>query len=122
MNLSGQSVAPIAHFYKVAPQNMLVIYDDLDLQPAQLRLRYKGGAGGHKGMTSIIQQLGSKEFPRMRIGIGRPAGPMPVEAYVLQKFRNSEWEEMANTYQVALNAIRDLLKYGIEYAMNNYNT
>jgi len=121
MNLSGQAVASVARFYKIPPENILVIYDDIDLPTAQLRIRLKGGAGGHKGMTSIIQQLGSRDFPRMRIGIGRPQGRMPVEAYVLQKFTSDEREAMAVTYEQALDAIRALLTKGVEYAMNDFN-
>lgn len=121
MNLSGQAIAPIARFYKIPPERILVIYDDLDLPLAQLRIRQKGGAGGHKGMISITQQLGSKDFPRIRIGIGRPPGRMPVEAYVLQKFTPDQWAEIEVTYQKTLDAIRDLVTHGVEYAMNNYN-
>ena len=121
MNLSGQAIAPIARFYKLPPERILVIYDDLDLPLARLRIRQKGGAGGHKGMLSIIQHLGSKDFPRLRVGIDRPPGPMPVEAYVLQKFTPNQWAEMEITYQKALNAIRDLLAHGVEHAMNTYN-
>ncbi len=72
-------------------------------------------------MTSITQQLGSKDFPRIRIGIGRPPGQMPVEAYVLQKFTPRQWAEIEVTYQKALNAIRDLVTHSVEYAMNNYH-
>ncbi|HEY86046.1 MAG TPA: aminoacyl-tRNA hydrolase [Chloroflexi bacterium] len=121
MNLSGQAIAPIARFYKIPPERILIIYDDLDLPLAQLRIRQKGGAGGHKGMTSITQQLGSKDFPRIRIGIDRPPGQMPVEAYVLQKFTPSQWAKIEVTYQKTLDAIRDLVTHSVEYAMNNYN-
>ncbi len=121
MNLSGEAVAPLARFYKIDPARILVIYDDLDLPNAQLRLRMKGGAGGHKGMKSIIQHLGTQDFPRMRIGIGRPPGRMPVEAYVLQNFSAAQNEEMAVTREQAINAIRAILTQGIEFAMNNFN-
>lgn len=121
MNLSGEAVGPLARFYKVPPEQILVIYDDLDLPTARLRLRLKGGSGGHKGMTSLIQHLGSQEFPRLRLGIGRPPGQMPVEAYVLQKFSNQEWAEMEQTYQTALEAIQVALQDGVETAMNRFN-
>ena len=121
MNLSGQAIAPIARFYKIPPERILVIYDDLDLPLARLRIRQKGGAGGHKGMISVAQHLGSKDFPRLRIGIDRPPGRMPVEAYVLQKFTPDQWTEMEIAYQKALDAIRDLLAHGVEHAMNTYN-
>lgn len=121
MNLSGRAVGPIARFYKVPIEYILVIYDDLDLQMARLRLRPQGGSGGHKGITSIIQHLGSQAFPRMRIGIGRPPGQMSAEAYVLQKFTDDEWAAMDQTYQKGLEAIRAVLAHGLEYAMNNFN-
>jgi PTH1 family peptidyl-tRNA hydrolase len=122
MNLSGEAVAPIARFYKVPPQNILVVFDDLDLPLAKLRLRPKGGAGGHNGMQSVIQQLGSSEFPRFRLGIGRPPGQMPAQAYVLQKFKPEEWEAMLITYRQALQALEVLLSQGLEQAMNQFNT
>lgn len=121
MNISGEAVAPLARFYKIDPARIFVIYDDLDLPTAQLRIRMKGGAGGHKGMRSIIEQLGTQDFPRMRIGIGRPPGRMPVEAYVLQNFSAAQSEEMAVTREQAVDAIRALLTQGIEFAMNNFN-
>ncbi len=121
MNLSGKSVAPLARFYKIPPERIFVIFDDLDLPTARLRIRLKGGAGGHKGMRSIINLLGTQEFPRMRIGIGRPPGQMPVEAYVLQAFSPAEWEEMVVTYTRAVDAIRTVITEGVETAMNKFN-
>ncbi len=121
MNLSGQAVAPIARFYKVPPERILVAFDDVDLPPATLRLRPKGGAGGQKGMRSIIQQLGTQEFPRIRLGIGRPPGRMPVEAYVLQKFKPDEWQAMVVTYERAAQAVKAILTDGLDNAMNQFN-
>ena len=121
MNLSGEAIGPIARFYKLPAEHILVIYDDLDLPMARLRLRPQGGSGGHKGINSIIQHLGAQTFPRLRIGIGRPLGQMSAEAYVLQKFSADEWAAMAQTYQKALEAVRALLTYGFEYAMNHFN-
>jgi PTH1 family peptidyl-tRNA hydrolase len=121
MNLSGEAVAPIARFYKVPPERILVAFDDVDLPTARLRLRPKGGAGGHKGMRSIIQHLGTDEFPRLRLGIGRPPGRMPVESYVLQKFKPDEWGEMQVTYQRGIEAIKTVLTDGINTAMNQFN-
>ncbi|MDX1523949.1 MAG: aminoacyl-tRNA hydrolase, partial [Anaerolineae bacterium] len=122
MNLSGEAVAPIARFYKVPPERIVVAYDDLDLPLARLRIRPKGGAGGHKGMRSIIQQLGTNEFPRFRLGIGRPSGPMPVEAYVLQKFKPDEWSEMVALYERSVDALKVLFETDIETVMNQFNT
>lgn len=121
MNLSGQAVVPIARFYKVPPERILVAYDDVDLPPAALRLRPSGGAGGHKGMRSIIQQLGTQDFPRVRLGIGRPPGQMPVEAFVLQKFKPDEWQAMVVTYEEAVEAVKVVLTAGIDTAMNQFN-
>jgi PTH1 family peptidyl-tRNA hydrolase len=121
MNLSGEAVGSIARFYKVAPAQILVAFDDVDLPTAALRLRPKGGAGGHKGMRSIIQHLGTEEFPRLRLGIGRPPGQMPVEAYVLQKFKADEWEAMLATYERGVEAVKAVLTEGIDTAMNQFN-
>jgi PTH1 family peptidyl-tRNA hydrolase len=121
MNLSGEAVAPIARFYKVPPERILVAFDDIDLAVATLRLRPKGGAGGHKGMRSIIQQLGTDGFPRLRLGIGRPPGRMPAEAYVLQKFKPDEWEAMVVTYERAAEAVKTIITNGIDRAMNRFN-
>ncbi len=122
MNLSGEAVAPVARFYKVSYEHILVAFDDLDLPIAKLRLRPKGGAGGHKGMRSIINHLGTDQFPRVRLGIGRPQGQMPAEAYVLQKFKPDEWEAMLVTYRIAVEAVKVVLTEGIDNAMNQFNT
>lgn len=121
MNLSGKTVAPLARFYKVPPERILVVYDDLDLPTARLRLRPKGGPGGHNGVRSIIEHLGSQEFPRLRIGIDRPPGRMASAAYVLQKFSPAEAEAMEDVYPQALAAIEALLEHGLDYAMNQFN-
>lgn len=121
MNLSGEAVGPIARFYKVPPERILVAFDDLDLPLAKLRLRPHGGAGGHKGMRSVIQHLGTDQFPRLRLGIGRPPGRMPAEAYVLQKFKPDEWEAMLMTYQQGVEAVQAILREGIDKAMSQFN-
>jgi PTH1 family peptidyl-tRNA hydrolase len=121
MNLSGEAVGPVARFYKVPPERIMVGFDDLDLAVATLRLRPKGGAGGHKGMESLIRHLGTQDFPRLRLGIGRPPGQMPAEAYVLQKFKKDEWSEMVSTYERATEAIKVILTEGLDIAMNRFN-
>ncbi len=121
MNLSGEAVGPLARFYKVPPERILVAYDDVDLPPATLRLRPKGGAGGQKGMRSIIQHLGTENFPRLRLGIGRPPGKMPTDAYVLQKFKPDEWDAMVITYQEGVEAVKIVITEGIDNAMNKFN-
>lgn len=121
MNESGLAVAPLARFYKVEPARLLVVYDDLDLPPGTIRLRAGGGSGGHRGMLSIIEQLGTQQFPRLRIGIGRPPGQMDPAAYVLQDFSAEEESALDTTLQLATEAIVTWLNYGIEVAMSRYN-
>ena len=121
MNESGRAVVPLARFYKVPPARLLVVYDDLDLPPGTLRLRPSGGSGGHRGMRSIIAQLGSQEFPRLRIGIGRPPGRMDPAAYVLQDFAPEEWPLMEETLARAIAAIEVWLTEGLDAAMSRYN-
>jgi PTH1 family peptidyl-tRNA hydrolase len=121
MNRSGVAVAGVARFFKVPAGRVLLIFDDLDLPLGSLRLRLSGGAGGHRGMTDVIAHLNTRDFPRVRIGIGRPPGQMPPEAYVLQDFRKDELPVMQQTYQKALDAIDLALKDGFELAMNQFN-
>lgn len=121
MNLSGEAVAPLARFYKVPPERILVAFDDVDLPLAALRLRPKGGAGGHNGMRSIIERLGSEDFPRLRLGINRPPGQLPTEAYVLQPFKPDEWAAMEVTYEQGVEAVKAVITEGINAAMNQFN-
>ncbi len=121
MNLSGQAVNAIARFFKVPSGQVLVIFDDLDLPLGSLRLRLKGGAGGHQGVANVIARLNTRDFPRLRVGIGRPPGKMPPEAYVLQDFRDDEMPIADSTYQHAIEAIHIVLRDGFEMAMNQFN-
>lgn len=119
MNLSGKSVQPLLHWYKVALSDFIVVYDDMDLPVGSLRLRAEGGSGGHKGLTSIIERLGSREFSRLKLGIGRPDGE--AIDWVLGTFSPEEKE----TVQIMINGAADRLEYwvaqGIVKAMNEYN-
>jgi len=121
MNDSGVSVGALARFYKVEPADVLVVYDDLDLPQGTLRVRPRGSAGGHRGMLSIMEHLGTRAFPRLRIGIGRPPGRMPPKAYVLQDFGDDEWAEMTEVYDRAVAAIECLIAHGVKEAMNRFN-
>jgi PTH1 family peptidyl-tRNA hydrolase len=121
MNASGESVGALATFYKIAPEDILVVYDDLDLPVGKVRLRPGGGSGGQKGLASIIKALGTEEFPRLRVGIGRPTGQMDPTDYVLKKFSAEQEKEMALTRARAVDAIETWLAQGIEAAMNQYN-
>lgn len=120
MNNSGDAVGPIANFYKIPPERVLVIYDELDLPFGTIRLRERGGAGGHNGMKSIINHLG-EEFPRMRLGIGRPPGQMPVTAYVLQDFHKNDEPLVNEILDEAVAAVETFLTDGITLAMSRHN-
>jgi PTH1 family peptidyl-tRNA hydrolase len=121
MNLSGQAVGGLARFYKTPLEQLMVVYDDVDLPLGTLRLRAEGGSAGHKGMTSIIERLGTQTFPRLRVGVGRPPGRMDAAAYVLQDFLTGERETLEATLDCAAEAILVFIKEGLETAMNRYN-
>lgn len=121
VNRSGDAVAPIARFYKIPPENVLVIYDDLDLPQGAIRFRPEGGSGGHNGMRSIIDRMGTRDFPRLRIGIGRPPGRMDPADYVLGNFTAGELGVMDGVFDLASGGIRCLLREGVEAAMSSYN-
>lgn len=120
MNASGESVGPIGRFYKIPPAHILAIYDELDLPLGTVRLREKGSAGGHNGMKSLISHLG-QEFPRMRLGIGRPPGQMPVHAFVLQDFKKDEEAFAREMVDTAVRAVETFVRDGITLAMSRYN-
>ncbi len=114
---AGESVSQLAKFYRVPTSRVLVLADDLDLPLGTVRLRAKGGHGGHNGLRSIIDRFGgSQEFPRIKIGIGRPSGSMPVSSFVLQGFSKSEQPEMDIAVQEAITVIRSILRLGMEKA------
>ena len=120
MNLSGQAVERLAHFHKLPPESILVIYDDLDLPVGRIRLRPEGGSGGHKGMRSIIEHLGTNGFPRLRVGIGRPTHGDAVD-YVLGDFTPDERITIDEVYERVVSAVELWLAEGIAAAMNRYN-
>ena len=121
MNLSGQAVGALMKFYKLPPEALLVAYDDVDLPFGTLRMRPKGGAGGHKGMKSIIARLGTQNFPRLRIGIGRPPGRMDAADYVLQRFSADEQAALPAIFDRGVEAIRLFAASGLDAAMNYVN-
>lgn len=121
MNLSGNAVRPLVNFYKISPGNLIVIHDDLDLPALFMRLRPGGGAGGQKGVASIIQNLGTQNFNRIRIGIGRPPGRMDAADYVLQNFSKQEEKEIPLLLDKIAEAVISILNDGIEVAMNKFN-
>jgi peptidyl-tRNA hydrolase, PTH1 family len=121
MNLSGRAVRGVVDFYKLTPQDLLVVCDDLNLEPGRLRLRSSGSAGGQKGLQNIIQHLGTQEFARLRIGIGRPPGRMDASAYVLQRFSDREREIMDVSIAEAAEGVGLWVREGIQAAMNRLN-
>lgn len=123
MNSSGESVGAIVSYYKIPLKQVLVIFDDMDLPFAKLRMLPKGGHGGHNGMRSIIDHFkGSRDFPRLRIGIGRPPGKMDAANFVLRPFNKQEREELNFTLQVGTDAIRILLLEGFNKSATFVNT
>lgn len=122
MNSSGKAVRSLVNFFKIPLARLLLVYDDVDLSFPQIRIRPAGGAGGQKGIRSVIQQLGSQEFPRMRIGIDRPPGRMPVSSYVLQDFSTEEREIFDRVRDQAAEAVLLFVSEGIDQAMTEYNS
>jgi PTH1 family peptidyl-tRNA hydrolase len=121
MNLAGDSVGRLVRFYRVALPDLLVVCDDLDLPQGSLRLRPGGGSAGHKGLRSIFEHLGSQDFPRLRIGIGRPPGRMDPADYVLQDMAGEERVLMDIALARAVECIQAFLTQGIQTAMTSYN-
>lgn len=122
MNLSGQSVRSTIDWFKLSPESVLVVYDDLDLPLGKIRLRLSGSAGGHNGMKSIISHLGTQNFPRVRIGIGKSCGKKDTISHVLGKFSTTETPIVSDVLYLVNNAIEMSLKQGIEKAMSLYNS
>ncbi|CRK49473.1 peptidyl-tRNA hydrolase [Rhodococcus sp. RD6.2] len=118
MNLSGKPVAALARFFSVDPGNLVVVHDELDLDYGTLRLKMGGGEGGHNGLRSISQALGTKDYLRTRVGIGRPPGRMDPADYVLKPFSTVERKELDLVCEEAADAVELLLRVGLEAAQN----
>jgi PTH1 family peptidyl-tRNA hydrolase len=122
MNSSGQAVVSLVNWYKIEPESeLLVIYDDLDLPFGTIRLRASGSAGGQNGMKSIIQQLGIQQFPRLRVGIGRPPDGWAPPDYVLSNWSREETEKLPELYDRVADAIETFIKDGLMLAMTRFN-
>jgi len=122
MNASGRAVSAVANFYRIVPEQILVVYDDVDLPLGTLRMRLAGSAGGHNGIKSIIASLGSQDFPRLKVGIGRAEHPGTDTAdHVLGKFAPAEEEILQKTLQEAVSALECALARGVTAAMNEFN-
>jgi len=121
MNLSGESVRSLIDFYKITPEKLIVLHDDMDIPLGTLRLRKTGSAGGQNGIKSIIQHLGTQDFNRVRIGISRPPGRMDAAAYVLEPFKGDDDILAAQMIDRAADAVETWLKEGIDLAMTRHN-
>ena len=123
MNLSGRAVSKVVSYYKIPLQDLLIVYDDLNLELGQVRIRKKGSAGGHKGIESIMQYLNSEEIPRLRIGIGNPSVNFNFNcmSYVLSNFNNDEKDKIGELIQLSTEAIKTVIEDGFEKAMRKYN-
>jgi PTH1 family peptidyl-tRNA hydrolase len=121
MNRSGIAVKDILSKFEIPLERLIIIHDDLDMEKGKVRIRRKGSSGGHKGIESIIQSVSSKDFVRLKIGIGRDEGVAP-EDYVLSRFRRSEISLIKKTIEKASEAVTSILTEGIEKAMNRFNT
>lgn len=120
MNLSGQSVREIMNFYKIPEENLIVIYDDFDLPIGSIRVRKSGGPGTHNGMKSVVQELESRKFPRVRVGIGSSDGS--TIQFVIGKVGKDEQQILNEAAEAAASAAADIIRIGIENAMNIHNT
>lgn len=121
MNLSGNCVKEFVDFYKIENENILVIYDDMDIEPGTIKIRKKGSAGGHNGMKSIIRMLGTEEFSRIRIGIGRPEHNGDEINYVIGAIPDEEIPKLDEGTEKAKEAVIEILRNGIDSAMNKFN-
>src|SRR5512140_3089589 len=120
-NLSGHSIQGLANFYKLTLEKLLVAHDDLDIPFGAIRIRPGGGPGGQKGVASAIERLGTKDFARLRLGIGRPPGRMDPAAYVLQNFSRDETQEVSSILDRAADAALCFVTDGLEKTMNRFN-
>ena len=121
MNLSGYSVVEARDYYRIDGQQLIVIYDDIDLEVGKIRIKGKGSAGTHNGMRSVIQELGTQEFIRVRVGIGKAPGYMKLAGYVLGKFSKEETEIMEQAYVNAARAVEEIIQNGLMSAQSKYN-
>lgn len=122
MNLSGQAVAALLRFYKVQPADLIVVHDEIDLDPSRLRLKFGGGDNGHNGLKSIRGQIGTGDFHRVRVGVGRGPGSQAAADWVLRKLRPKELDELRVDAAIAADAVEHLVAEGLESAQNRYNS
>ena len=121
MNLSGESVADICNYYNIDLENLIVIYDDIDLDVGKIRIRKKGSGGTHNGMRSIVKCLGSGDFPRVRVGVSKPMKGQDLADFVLSRFRKEEQADLEIGLEKAYKAVEAMIKENVDIAMNKYN-
>ncbi len=122
MNLSGRSVLQLSSYFSIPPQRIIVLFDDISLAPGRLRIRADGSAGGHNGIKSIIAELGSQEFPRVKIGVGAKAHPeQDLADHVLSTFSAQEEKALAISLQNAADAVLAIIDHGVPEAANRFN-
>ncbi len=122
MNLSGRAVKKVLNKYKIPPENLLVIYDDLDLPLGRIKLLPKGGAGGHRGVQSIIEALNTENFPRLKLGIGRPKKGKDPKEYVLSPFLEEEWPTVKKVIELATSTLEEIIFIGLWKTMTKVNS
>ena len=121
MNLSGESIKEIIDFYKLNTDNLIIIYDDIDIEPGIIKLRKTGGPGTHNGMKSVIKEIGTEKFPRVRIGIGKPEHKGDLINYVIGKIPEEDKKILEKSTDVAKDAVIEIIKNGMDKAMNLFN-
>ena len=121
MNSSGEAVKPLANFYKINPENIILIYDDIDIETGSMKIRKKGGAGTHNGMKSVVAELGTTLVPRVRVGTGNGEKIQDLISYVIGKVNDEEYEKLEKGINKGVIAIEEILKIGIEKAMSKLN-
>lgn len=121
MNLSGDAIGEAMNFYKIEPQDVLVIYDDIDIEKGSIKVRKKGGPGSHNGMKSVVENIGTTDFPRIRVGIGQPEHKNDMINYVIGAVPEEEKEVLAKGVSKAADAVQEFLKNGIDATMNKFN-
>ena len=121
MNLSGESIRDAVEWYKIPLKNLIVVYDDIDLEPGKIRVRPKGSSGTHNGMRSVIYQIQSEDLPRVRIGIGKAPAGWDLADYVLSKFNADDRKVISESISRAADAVVTIIKSGVETAMNKFN-
>lgn len=121
MNLSGESVGPLAQYFGIAPESVIAVHDELDIPYGQLRIKRGGGEGGHNGLRSLTKVLGTKDYTRVRFGIGRPPGRQDAAGYVLKDFAKAERLDLDLNIELAADAVEAVVEKGVEAAQNTFN-